>query len=953
MSLNKKFRTCILTFILLISSFSIFVISPENVKAFDGEEFGEEELILLGLHPYVTAGWFIYEGNESIDISGDIIFNLYYFNTFASQFGWKDNLKVTLYTLTPLLSLKEVENGNTTITLEPEKFGDAVQKQAVKLENIDLKIDEGDMLIFAVEIIQTDKPLGNFIGRRLGSKLFDKLRDIGEFLNNSDSDELREIGNTTLQILGLTEEAGITEEEIATLLNSFSSSRFVFNSADYPSSVYLPIDTDENLTLYFHSILDETNGGFGGEGFGSVFMSDVVPNGTSFTWPAHAFTLEGEDNFDNYIAWLTGWLFYITGGLIPDIEERNIINFYLSDNKLVSEKPSSDKPTRLKLKKDTEYKWEGMTFPRNKIIKNVSAELYLYYSKILLFRKITINATLYDITEGKAIGSVVKELDRTKIFELIFRRPNDPTVFEFLDAEEKELWHDHEYELRIIFTGGPLFTLRTTHLLYNSVDYPSSVNFELEETDNIIITNEIEDIDVIPGASAEFKLDIKSVYADTLTIDVKPDDSADLEDFNIEIPGPIDINEGGEKTVKVVATSKNDNVNAYGEDIELTFSVIGDTGFASKKADVEVSEDAAEYFIEVDIPKGKEIKHGESGEYSFRILNKNTGHISDTYDITATSEHDWKLVVLFDDDAVIEVGEELEVKVKVTVPAYTGIKSDDLNLLIKSTRSEDNEKLKTVTVEVTTTVILPNVLENIYHFFETTSESFGLDDVLGDFAAGFLIFIVIFIIVIFLLIIIYLLRIKFVNIICFDRIKEIGPDDKAEFDLEIQNPYRRKLTYELRAEVFSDPESWDILLDTENIEVEPKEKKPIKLSVEPTDYAKQDEWVEIKIIANALEKKKEGSISTITSIKDAKPEISLLGIFHWPKVFKMGQKVVTSFRVENRGKVSTDKISIILYVNGEEKNKVEDITIPRGGYAEIDIPWIAVKGKNKVSIVVK
>ncbi len=67
----------------------------------------------------------------------------------------------------------------------------------------------------------------------------------------------------------------------------------------------------------------------------------------------------------------------------------------------------------------------------------------------------------------------------------------------------------------------------------------------------------------------------------------------------------------------------------------------------------------------------------------------------------------------------------------------------------------------------------------------------------------------------------------------------------------------------------------------------------------------------------------------------------------------MGQKVVTSFRVENRGKVSTDKISIILYVNGEEKNKVEDITIPRGGYAEIDMPWIAVKGKNKVSIVVK
>jgi len=954
MSLNKKLRTCILTFILLISSFSILVISPEKVMAFDGEEFGEEELLILGLHPYVTAGWYIHDGNESLEISGDLIFDLYYYNTFASQFGWKDNLKVTLYTVTPFFSLKKVENGNTTITLEPEKFGEVVQKQAVKLENINLKIDEGDMLIFAVEIIQTDKPIGNIIGRRLGSKLFDKLRDIGDFLNNSNSDELREIGNATLQILGLTENAGITEEEIAILLNSFSSSRFVFNSAEYPSSVKLPINTSDNLTLYFHSMLDETGGGFGGEGFGNVMMDKEVPNGTSFTWPAYVFTLDGEENFDNYLAWLTGWMFYITGGLTPDIEERNIITFYLNnENKLVSENPTSDSPTRLKLKKDTRYKWDGMTFSRNKIIKNVSADLYMYYSKILLLRKITVNATLYDETEGKAIGSAVKQLDRTRIFELIFRRPNDPTVFEFSDAEVKELWHDHEYSLIISYTGGPLFTLRTTHLLYNSMDYPSSVTFELEETDNIKITNEIEDIEVIPGASAEFKFDIESVYSDTLNIEVIPDDPADLEDFDIKIPSPISINGDGKETVTVIVTSKNANANAYGEDIDLTFRVIGKTGFASKKADVEVSEDAAEYDIEVDVPAGKEIKHGETGEYTFRIKNKNTGHMTDTYDITATSEYGWKLEVDYDDEVEIKVGEELVVKVSVTVPAYTKIESDDLNLLIKSTRSEEFKKLKTVNVEVTTTVILPNVLENIYHFFETTSESLGLDEVIGGYAAAFLIFIVIFIIVIFLLILIYLLRIKYVNIICYDRIKEIAPDDKAEFDLEIQNPYKRKLTYELRAEVYSDPESWDISLDTENIIVEPKEKKAIKLTVEPTDHAKQDDWVEIKIIANAVEKKKESSISTVTSIKYAKPEVRLLGIFHMPRVFKMGQRIITSFRIENRGKVSTDKISVILYVNGEEKNKVEDITIPRGGYAEIEIPWIAIKGKNNVSIVVK
>jgi hypothetical protein len=40
-------------------------------------------------------------------------------------------------------------------------------------------------------------------------------------------------------------------------------------------------------------------------------------------------------------------------------------------------------------------------------------------------------------------------------------------------------------------------------------------------------------------------------------------------------------------------------------------------------------------------------------------------------------------------------------------------------------------------------------------------------------------------------------------------------------------------------------------------------------------------------------------------------------------------------------------------VNNEEKNKVEDIIIPAGGYADIKMPWIAVKGKNEIEIVVR
>ncbi|GAH08373.1 unnamed protein product, partial [marine sediment metagenome] len=34
------------------------------------------------------------------------------------------------------------------------------------------------------------------------------------------------------------------------------------------------------------------------------------------------------------------------------------------------------------------------------------------------------------------------------------------------------------------------------------------------------------------------------------------------------------------------------------------------------------------------------------------------------------------------------------------------------------------------------------------------------------------------------------------------------------------------------------------------------------------------------------------------------------------------------------------------------KNKVEDITIPAGGYADIKMPWLSVKGKNDLHITV-
>jgi hypothetical protein len=91
--------------------------------------------------------------------------------------------------------------------------------------------------------------------------------------------------------------------------------------------------------------------------------------------------------------------------------------------------------------------------------------------------------------------------------------------------------------------------------------------------------------------------------------------------------------------------------------------------------------------------------------------------------------------------------------------------------------------------------------------------------------------------------------------------------------------------------------------------------------VKPTDYVKPEDYVEVKVSAKPIERNKTTEISTITTIKDAKPKLEITGVLHWPRFFKKGDRVETSFKLMNRGTASADNISVILYVNGEEKTK--------------------------------
>jgi hypothetical protein len=968
MSLNLKLRTCFITFIVVISSFSFLFINSNTVKADDPFEDGLGEFLqylllmkdffdnILSPHPYRIIG--SYYVNETLNITGDIVFSLFFSSTLLTQLEGKyqDKVNISLHHYDIYEgTINQIENANLTITLYPELFEDKVQMaNNIKLIDINHTIYKGDYLLISVELIQSKKPISNFIEKRWEKRIKYSIERLITYINYSKNPDISVFGGMLKDFFSLLQEAGIGAEEIANLVNSFSSSSFYYGSASYKSSVFIPIsNSEDNKTLYFHympSEIDEL-------GMGNIITIDETkPSGdTDFSWPPLLLStdFESETGGMDWFYWAIIWLIYHLEDLI--FKEEDIRTYYLTKDKtLVLNKPTGDSPERIILSKDP-IKWEGITLERNKIITNATADLYLHYPRLIVLRKVKINATLYDETEEKIIGTDEKNIDRTTLFELLQRGPDSPTLFTFKDAIEEEIWNGHNISLRISVSQEPLFSLRSSILVCDSVKYPSSITLKLKETDNIKI-EELEDKKIIPGGSAEIILNITSKYEDTIDIEVGINHTDNPDDWTIEYTSSVDIAEDDLDSITVFVNSTKNSSDAYGDRIELIFNATGKTGFDQKDSKVIIHTDAVDVDFEVVNPKNKEIKKGEKGKYRFIIRNLNNGFLYDTYQVEATSEHGWNLsypnMIQNLEPYVLNQTEYILI-VTIRVPEDTDVSSDKLEITISSEEARIKNASKIVTVTVTTKVISPNILEMIYNFFESVAEDLGLDEIFGSYAAAFLLFIVVFIILIFLIIVIYLIKRKYIEIVCLDRIKDITPDEEATFDVTLKNPFKRPLTYEINAKMESESNRWGISLDKERVVVDPKQSSVIVLTVKPTDYVKSDDWIEVRVIAKVVEKEKSSEISTIATIIEGKPEVDITGLFHWPRVFKKGDKVETSFRLTNRGNASASNINVILYVNSKEKNKVKDITIPRGGYAEVEIPWIAVKGKNKVDIVVK
>lgn len=840
----------------------------ELFEEFGGMDLEGYDLELLFPHPYRVVGGYTYEGEETIEISDDITFSLYFDSHLRLLPKFRDQVKVGLYSLDAesLLPLPKLIK-NTTVEIKPRV---TIKRQQIILENVNLTLEPGKSILLSIEIIPGENIIGSKewpILRNITERLYEGFKErnlnrsnrpIRNFLANFFNDIESEL-EIIFEGVNITRDDFI---EIITALNVMTSA-LVYDSASHPSSVSVP------------------------------------------------FTVPGNENTKVYY-----------------LHTENVMNEDAPSN--------AERNDRLST---TPITWDGPTLTRSKILKSATANLYL--DPFLL--KKTVTARLYN-------GDNEIAFDSQEVRGFFPLKPEEPITFSF-DSIDQEIIYDTNLVLGASLGNGTRIQGKV-EILYDSDDYPSVLIAQFEETDNIQFdyTADPENELIVPGDEVKYTLNITSEKVDDITVDVIEDAVGDWT-VTIEETLPITMTAGSTMDVNVTVKSNGQTSEVYGDTNDLTFEVSGKTGLARKKAFAEVSEEAIEYNVNIVgyTEESKNIKKGGSGIFYFVIENNNTGAIDDvdSYSITAISKNDWELEHTKSITDLIrgdKTGPE-EILVHVSVPDNTTLESDTITFTVTS--DSNNEAF--ATVNVTVTITGAGIFENIYEFLESLSESLGLDGIFGDYAPYVLLAIPIIIILIIVLLLAFVLRRKFVNIICTDRILQIDPDDKAEYEITVQNPTRKTQTYELSFNSNPSTNKWLTSIEPDKVTIESKKSKNVILSIKPTEVVEPKDWTETKVKINREGKKRSAEISTMLMVKEGSAILQITKVFSWPKTFKSGDRIVTSFRVENKGSISARNAKIILYINGGQKNKVE-VTIPSRGFADIKMPWIAVRGKNKLLI---
>ena len=253
---------------------------------------------------------------------------------------------------------------------------------------------------------------------------------------------------------------------------------------------------------------------------------------------------------------------------------------------------------------------------------------------------------------------------------------------------------------------------------------------------------------------------------------------------------------------------------------------------------------------------------------------------------------------------------------------------------------------------ITYDIVSETEIADFFRFFEDMAQDLGLEESFGDFAPFVIPSLLLILVFIVLILIVFLFTSHPFSIRCNNPKIDILPYGNAEYFIEVRNRLSKKQVIDIEVKLKGNKDKWRCSTVDSPLILLAKETKRLKVHVQPTSLIDQDDLGVIEVVFTSSLSKKPSQITLETRISDGESDVSIDNVNHWPHIFHAQDRVSTSFKLHNNGSVQTKQVDVKLYLNGKEKNKVEDIIIPARGYAEIRIPWIAEKGKNNISLVV-
>ena len=505
-------------------------------------------------------------------------------------------------------------------------------------------------------------------------------------------------------------------------------------------------------------------------------------------------------------------------------------------------------------------------------------------------------------------------------------------------------------------------------LRYNCTDYPSYVELHLVDPDDIELKLESPaEQRILKSEKAVFKVNLsnRGKKGDVVNVTLwllDMDFTVTPVGWNCTITGLSGITTYWEGNIKYIRGRAEVGAEGstyiaititppweaeYGKRLALHISAEGERGKDNITCYLQLSEELRVFNVIIVEPQGSKVRIGRSHTYTFEI--KNAGNDVDVFLIEAISSNNWSTEV---DPAEIELAPNESRKINVTIHVPGNVASGTEDYLTFTVLSEFNPSDKNAT-SIVTTAVAPSIIQLLTEFFDSAAKAVYLNRIFGASAGAALAIIVLVVIVIVASATIYITRRTFVELICIDRIKEIEPGKEGTYSITLRNPTKQRLTYRVFVDEEKLPEGWKINIPEKEVVLDPLESKEITLIVKPTGEVDPKGWAEIELQVLPVEKPKPSSITLLAIVKGAESKLRITGVFHWPKIFKAGDTITTRFTLRNDGNVAAKGLSVVLSVNGVEKNRVDDITIPAGGYADIKLPWIASRGKNRLRIVVK